>query len=141
MTEAVRNTAYCTPGREFDHIISRDALLAAVRECVTVVKPGEVLLVRAPDAWTPRNVMELQEGVDAVVSYRDLGISVLILPGAEFAVAAKAASEALAPFSSLGATICPVPAEHGTGCMCGVHRTGTCSPSYHEPNCGCPAAP
>ena len=67
--------------------IGRDAMLAAIRECVTVVKPGEVLAVRAQPEWTASQIRELQDCVDEWVKWREPGITVLILPGGEFAVA------------------------------------------------------
>lgn len=58
-----------------------------LRECVTVVKPGEVLVVRASDSWTPMQVRELQYFADAMNEYRELGVAILFMPGEEFAVA------------------------------------------------------
>jgi hypothetical protein len=58
-----------------------------LRECVTVVKPGEVLLIRVPDNWSPRQVHETQERISEIIAYRELGVAVMLLPGEEFAVA------------------------------------------------------
>lgn len=61
-----------------------------LRECVTVVKPGETLIVRADQNWTPNQVRDVQEYADTVSGYRDLGVKILFLPGEEFAVATQA---------------------------------------------------
>ena len=61
-------------------------------ECVTVVKPGEVLAVRMPDNCTPQQIRECQEAFEAMAEWRDLDIAILFMPGEEFAVAKKAKS-------------------------------------------------
>jgi hypothetical protein len=58
-----------------------------LRECVTVVKPGETLIVRANWEWTPAQVRDVQEYADTVSGYREIGVKILFLPGEEFAVA------------------------------------------------------
>jgi hypothetical protein len=63
-----------------------------LRECVTVVKPGEVLVVRVPDNWTARQVSECQEAFESMAEYRDLDITILFMSGEEFAVAVKGAT-------------------------------------------------
>jgi hypothetical protein len=57
------------------------------REYVTILKPGEVLAVRVPDTWTDRQAHETSVRIDEIIALRDLGITVLLLPGEEFAVA------------------------------------------------------
>jgi hypothetical protein len=56
-------------------------------ECVTVVKPGEHLILRVPWSTTPTQVRELQDYVNDTAGLRDLPFNVLILPGDELAVA------------------------------------------------------
>jgi hypothetical protein len=70
--------------------LTPDQARALLRECVTVVKPGETLIVRANENWTPRQVREIQDFADTVSEYRELGVKILFLPGEEFAVAKAA---------------------------------------------------
>jgi hypothetical protein len=58
-----------------------------LRECVTIVKPGETLVIRAADSWTAMQVRELQDVADMMAEDRNLGFAILCLPGEEFAVA------------------------------------------------------
>jgi hypothetical protein len=62
--------------------VSPEALLAAVRACVTVVGPGEVLAVRIPPGWAA------DRGWQDVAArlHREQGVRVVFLPGEEFAV-------------------------------------------------------
>jgi hypothetical protein len=62
--------------------LTPETILAAIRECVTVVKPGETLAVRCHESWTPEQIEYCQEWLNA----RSDGVSVLLVPGAEFAV-------------------------------------------------------
>ena len=65
-----------------------------LRECVTVVRPGEVLVIRTSDGWTAEQVGEVQQYANWWLGYRGLDVSILFLPGEEFAVAtAKADGE------------------------------------------------
>lgn len=54
-------------------------------ECVTVVKPGETLVIRVPDTWTPNQVDEYQRYLDYLASER--GFRVLVVLGEELGVA------------------------------------------------------
>ena len=60
---------------------------ALLRECVTVVAPGETLVIRIPDTWNPQQVDQTQRRLSEIVAERGLGFSVLLVPGEEFAVA------------------------------------------------------
>lgn len=70
---AMTDTATLTP----------ELILAAIRECVTVVKPGETLAIRAGEGWTPDQVGQVNEWIESW----DLPFRAVMLPGAEFAVA------------------------------------------------------
>ena len=58
-----------------------------LRECVTVVKPGETLVIRVPWTTTPGQLRELQDAVDQAAGWLDLPFKTLILPGDQLAVA------------------------------------------------------
>jgi hypothetical protein len=64
-----------------------------LRECVTLVKPGEVLAVRTPDSWVPDQVYDCQAYIDERLRLRGIDVAVLFLSGEEFAVT-KAKTEA-----------------------------------------------
>ena len=68
-------------------VLGEDEIRQLLRECVTVVKPGETLIVRVDRTWTPAQVKDVQEYADTVSKYRELGVKFLFLPGEEFAVA------------------------------------------------------
>jgi hypothetical protein len=57
--------------------------------CVTVIRPGETLAVRARSDWTAHQVAELQRYANAVTTGEPYGFAVLFLPGDEFAVVTK----------------------------------------------------
>jgi hypothetical protein len=59
-------------------------LLAA---CVTVVKPGETLILRCGREWTPNQMREIQEMIDHVAEWRGLGFTVLVVPADELGIA------------------------------------------------------
>jgi hypothetical protein len=54
-----------------------------LRECVTIVKPGEHLILRVPWNTTPNQVHELQNYVNKAAEYLELPFKILILPGDE----------------------------------------------------------
>jgi hypothetical protein len=51
-----------------------------LRECVTVVKPGETLIVRVPSSLTPAQSREYQDAMDSAIDYWHLGFKALVLP-------------------------------------------------------------
>jgi hypothetical protein len=57
-----------------------------LRECVTVVKPGETLVIRGRD-WTPGQVREIQDWMDAERESGRISFQVLAVIGDELAVA------------------------------------------------------
>ena len=70
---------------------------ALLRECVTVVKPGETLVIRIPDTWHPQAVHDTQRRLSEVIAGRGLGFAVLLVPGEEFAVARPGIPESREP--------------------------------------------
>jgi hypothetical protein len=65
--------------------LNPDEVRQLVRECVTVVGPGESLVVRGRD-WTPNQVRAIQEAVDFMHEAGIIGFKVLVLFGDELAV-------------------------------------------------------
>lgn len=63
-------------------LLTPETARALLRECVTVVQPGEVLAVRIPDNWSAAQMDAIQDYADASLA----GIRVAFLPGEEFAV-------------------------------------------------------
>lgn len=61
-------------------VLTREVVEAALRECVTVVKPGETLVIRCRD-WTPAQLEQYQEYIDAEL--RGLPFRVLVVIGDE----------------------------------------------------------
>jgi hypothetical protein len=68
---------------------------ALLRECVTVVKPGETLVMRGRN-WTPNQVREIQEWMDREHESGRLSFKVLAVFGDELAVVQPETDEALA---------------------------------------------
>jgi hypothetical protein len=60
-------------------------LRVLAREYATIVRPGEVLIVRVPSSWRPREVAQLNEALGYAGG--GLGISVLVVPGDGVSVA------------------------------------------------------
>lgn len=78
-------------------ILTPETARALAREYVTILKPGEVLAIRVPGTWTDQQVHETSVRLDEVIALRNLDITVLLLPGEEFAVATGTAPESSAP--------------------------------------------
>jgi hypothetical protein len=74
-----------------ERLLTPEIAAAFIRECVTIVKPGETLAMRAPTGWAPEQVEQCQQYFDAMTEWRDLSIKLLFLPGEEFAVITQAA--------------------------------------------------
>ena len=76
--------------RDFDEtmrVLTREQIRQLLRECVTVVKPGETLVVRVPWRTTPTQVRELQQAIDDGADYLNLPFKTLVLPGDELGTA------------------------------------------------------
>jgi hypothetical protein len=60
--------------------LSPDEVRQLLRECVTVVKPGEVLVIRTTDL-TPNQMREYQEAVNWWVAENAPEVKVLVIHG------------------------------------------------------------
>lgn len=67
-------------------VLTPETARALLRECVTVVQPGETLVIRAPGTWTPRHVEEYQDHADAATASGRIPFRVLVVIGDELAV-------------------------------------------------------
>ena len=70
--------------------LTPDAVRQLLRECVTVVGPGETVILRVPWTTTPTQVRELQDFVNGTAEWLNLPFKTLILPGDELGVAESA---------------------------------------------------
>lgn len=59
-----------------------DEARSLLRECVTVVAPGETLVVRVSDWWTPKHTDEFMRYFDA----QGFPFRMVLVPAEEFAV-------------------------------------------------------
>jgi len=64
-----------------DTTLTSDALRQLVRECVTVVRPGEILVLRPGAQFTPDQLSEIQEMVNWWLKHNAPGIKALVVPG------------------------------------------------------------
>ena len=67
--------------------LTEDEVRHLLSECVTVIRPGETLLLRCGRDWTPGQAREVQEWMDRAIEWRDLGFKALVVPGEELGVA------------------------------------------------------
>jgi hypothetical protein len=67
-------------------LLGPDEVRALLRECVTVVKPGETLVVRAYPNTSPAQLRELQQAADVMCEARGLPFRVLVVYGEELTV-------------------------------------------------------
>ena len=65
--------------------LSPDEIRQILRECVTVVKPGETLVIRGAN-WTPNQVREIQQVMDAMHEDGRIPFEVLAVFGDELGV-------------------------------------------------------
>ena len=68
--------------------LSPDQVRSLLRECVTVVKPGEVLVIRAPGDWTPNQLREYAEHLEYYAG--EMGIRAMVVAGDGLGVAEAA---------------------------------------------------
>ena len=68
-------------------LLDKDTISALLRECCTVVRPGEVLAVRIDpdDGFTPEQMRQIAEVLTLVSG--DLGVGAMLVLGHEMAVA------------------------------------------------------
>ena len=71
---------------EPDALLDRETVRQLLRECVTVVKPGEVLLLRAADGMNPQQVREIHWIAASWLEYHAPSIKALVLPPLEIAI-------------------------------------------------------
>ena len=70
--------------------LSPDEIRQLLRECVTVVKPGETLILRVPWNTLPAQVRELQDALNDGIEYTQAPFGVFVVPGDELTVAEPA---------------------------------------------------
>lgn len=73
-------------------LLTPELARALLRECVTVVKPGETLVIRVPEGWTPEQVGEYQRYADYASDEGTIPFRVLVVTGEELGVAEAPAS-------------------------------------------------
>jgi hypothetical protein len=66
--------------------LTPDQVRQLLRECVTVVKPGETLILRCPEGWTPEQAGEMQQHAAWWLAEHAPDIRVLVVPHLEMAV-------------------------------------------------------
>jgi hypothetical protein len=67
--------------------LTPDVVAALLRACVTVVKPGQTLIVRVPVHSDRATVDRYQERLNIVIRDQELGFAALVLPAEGLAVA------------------------------------------------------
>ena len=72
--------------------LSPDEVRQLIRECVTVVKPGEALIIRDRN-WTPNQVREIQDWMDDEHESGRISFKVLAVIGEEMGVARPESAE------------------------------------------------
>jgi hypothetical protein len=68
-------------------VLTPEAARALLSECVTVVKPGETLVIRVPDSWTPEQAGAYQQVANEAREDGRISFPVVIVPGEQLAVA------------------------------------------------------
>jgi hypothetical protein len=120
-----------------DDPLTPDEIRQILRECVTVVKPGEVLVVRVSPDCTPSQVREYQDSLNAVRAAGGITCEVLVLPAEELGVAeaGRRGGRAVSEYGDLAAAALHAEAE--------TAREEIRASSYGQlscPSCGKPAA-
>ena len=67
--------------------LTEDRVRQLLSECVTVVKPGETLVLRMGREWTPSQMREVQDMLDVVMEDRELPFRALVVPADGLGVA------------------------------------------------------
>ena len=70
-----------------DATLTPDEIRQLLRECVTVVKPGETLIIRVPMDTHTYQIHEYQERADTVLADHGNPFRVFVLPAEELGVA------------------------------------------------------
>ena len=84
-TEALAEAKARNEYRILNAPLNPDEVRHLLRECVTVVKPGETLVIRGHD-WTPMQAYEVQRVMDAMTEDGTIGFKALVVGGDELAV-------------------------------------------------------
>lgn len=66
--------------------LTQDEVRQLLSECVTVVRPGEILVLRAPEDWNPDQALQLQEYMGYWLAENAPDIKVMVIPPMEIAV-------------------------------------------------------
>lgn len=61
--------------------LTKDEVRQLLRECVTVVKPGEILLLQPGADYTPNQIREIQKIADWWLEENAPAIKALVVPG------------------------------------------------------------
>ena len=67
-------------------VLSQDEIRRLLRECVTVVKPGETLILRCPEDWTPAQAGEMQRWAEWWLAENAPDVRAFVVPHLEIAV-------------------------------------------------------
>ena len=68
------------------HVLAPGEIRQLLRECVTVVAPGETLVLRCPESWTPEQAGMMQEIAAQWLGDYAPDVKVLVVPHLEIAV-------------------------------------------------------
>lgn len=81
------------PARLVEYVrpLGADEIRRLLQACITTVRPGETLAIRAPDRWTPNQVDEYQRYLDYFTETGDVPFKVFVVAGEEFAVITQSA--------------------------------------------------
>lgn len=114
--------------------LTKDEVRQLLRECVTVVKPGEVLVIRGLENWTVQQMREVQDVLNAMHEHGLVPFRSLVVPGAELGVAE-------APSGPFG-PILPVPVDDRDAPRpeprrFQYHVGGPCPSPAEDGTCGC----
>jgi hypothetical protein len=74
LTAALQGQPTVLPPR----FLTADKVAQLLGECVTVVKPGETLVLRMGNQWTPSQVREVQDMLDAAIKERGLSFTAIV---------------------------------------------------------------
>ena len=67
--------------------LSPDEIRQILRACVTVVKPGETLIIRVPLTWTPTMVGNYNDTIQSVHEMMELPFKAMVVPAESLGIA------------------------------------------------------
>ena len=117
--------------------LTKDEVRQLLRECVTVVKPGEILVLQPGADCTPNQLREIQQMTDWWLGENAPKIKVLVVPGGAHQVVRQVPA---GPFSP----ILPVPLDVDPDAprpeprRWQYHVGGPCPAPAEDGTCGCP---